>query len=140
VSIWDSYMVVGNMKEIKFRAWDKNFKQWVLGELTTFGLVTHLDLKPGDINMASRVPTIPAPTHYDLNDWMQYTGLKDKNGKDVYEGDILAFDAHVDGIKKFYQETTFSDGCFNLSQSDSSLGEVVGNVWENPELLTHESN
>ena len=68
---------------------------------------------------------------------MQYTGLKDKKGNVIYEGDIVAFDFN------FEVPITFQQGCFyaginelhRLSQV-SHVVEVIGNIYENPELLT----
>ena len=72
----------------------------------------------------------------------QYTGVNDKNGKEIYEGDVVKFgntlyevifDVHMFNLKDFYcscldyPTDAFSEGgwCF----------EVVGNIYENPELL-----
>jgi uncharacterized phage protein (TIGR01671 family) len=72
---------------------------------------------------------------------MQYTGLKDKNGREIYEGDIIRWHERVTAD---YQ-ITFTDGVFcldgigiqNLYHHREELGkwEVVGNIYENPELL-----
>lgn len=79
---------------------------------------------------------------YELN---QYTGLKDKNGKEIYEGDICKY---VCGKSEWIAEVVFHYGMFTFPIKEKPLGryvyihnvlerelEVIGNIYENPELL-----
>ena len=101
-------------REIKFRFWNKKFKQWIDGE---FPLID------GVFDFST-----------DIYEVTQFPGLKDKNGKEIYEGDILTH--------KYYKTpviVTFKNGGFiaeDVYIGDSSI-EVIGNIYENPELLSH---
>jgi uncharacterized phage protein (TIGR01671 family) len=78
----------------------------------------------------------------------QYTGLKDKNGKEIYEGDVLKDLGH----DRYYWITSFNNGSFIGIQSNCQTWnvnlytlckyplEIIGNIYENPELLQEESH
>lgn len=86
----------------------------------------------------------------DMTDWvfMQFTGLKDKNGKEIYEGDILArkgvfMEVFWDSKKNHGFVVRFRNkwNKYNVSHMFKSMiwaskeGEVVGNIYEHPELI-----
>lgn len=112
------------MKEIKFRIWDKERK-----EMINIGRI--------DIADGSCKPTIFGDIFYDYwNDveLMQYTGLKDKDGVEIYEGDIVETEDYyvgdrlmVKGTKQIIDDIRF---CGKLLPC-----KVIGNIYENPELL-----
>ena len=125
------------MREIKFRAWDTT-KQMMSGWPIAIVLARKHERKdklPYVLHKdAQKAEWVGAPTsRYVL---MQYTGLKDKNGKEIYEKDILTHSIIRIGKnpKKFvgvveYHENQFLN-CNFVNE------EIIGNIYENPELLT----
>jgi uncharacterized phage protein (TIGR01671 family) len=126
-------------REIKFKAWHTETEQMLfVGD--AFGTTHPLDC------------AVYAKSGQDLI-LLQFTGLKDKNGKEIYEGDIVQFDVTMDsgGPRKFeYGVVRFSDSGFWTSSSGTESEEllceelefefldpkVIGNRFENPDLLT----
>ena len=128
------------MREIKFRAWH-NKKRKLFKIRSLFNLWD----KNIWINEPYKKPTNKLYGYVGIDiDLMQYTGLKDKNGIDIYEGDILSLngDIHTVGYQNgcfLMIEETISDGktdpLFEYFHEYETDLEVIGNIYENPELL-----
>ena len=135
-------------REVKFRGWDSVNEVMLPVESINFR-EGYVSLNEGDNSLTDTLEMI---------ELMQYTGLKDKNGKEIYEGDIVIFS--VKGSKKI-NKTVMS---FNKEHGAYLFGiykgvkmpcgkktrmnkytrksvnnvEVIGNIYENPELLEGE--
>ncbi len=125
-----------NNRIYKFRAWlkadKKMFPVWGIKFLTK-----------------DKTAWISLPTwgeDKDYNDFllkdvelMQYTGLTDKNGKEIYEGDIVKHRIGFCGTD--FKEVIFKDGGFTLNGYEREFSnrmatfEIIGNVWENKDLF-----
>jgi uncharacterized phage protein (TIGR01671 family) len=146
------------MREIKFRAWNDKYKEMLYLESKTdeyyngaFLLWGERDgnfWRLGDANHEWEEGASNTNDGTDSKDvLMQYTGLKDKNGKEIYEGDILNMTHHgsVSIVKPEIKGVVgFENAAFIVGEDRVPLGrigrslEVIGNIYENPELLESE--
>lgn len=140
-------------REIKFRGKDETLKKWLYGDL--------LQYNDGSVYIGERSKTF-TDDGYQSPDYStllgideetigQFTGLHDKNGKEIYEGDILMCIGERNDNKgrKYYRKVLFDNGAFGMTVPEykciSALcnhvvngklnWEVIGNIYDNPELL-----
>ena len=118
------------MREIKFRVWnpiEQKLEYWTLNDLCYHG---------------------PNRPDICLQNWQEYTGLKDKNGKEIYENDIVNYGDNFPSLviwdefavgetPGFWLEErgNYDRPRFHTMTAYTNPIEVIGNIYENPELL-----
>ncbi len=149
-------------REIKFRAWDKENNKWIHDfrihpQGMVFPAKALLDEPDGNFWLYERGHGVEAKCELS-----QYTGLKDKNGKEIYEGDVVKYknmsgfdcgwedgddwDKNSDTIREIVKEVKFQNGEFYPKEEANIVEdgfyswrnfdiEIIGNIYENPELI-----
>lgn len=124
------------MREIKFRCWDTENKQMLK--------VQELDFEDTFYGGRLSIRADMYNDYFDIEDMilMQYTGLKDKNGKEIYEGDIVKLGTYTKGVveysDKYAQFIIINTNTIEYEYEplgDYTKIEIIGNKWDNPELL-----
>lgn len=151
-------------REIKFRAYHQKLKRTLEVIIIDF---EQMEFTACELPENSSINELENRDYfwYELENCnlLEYTGLKDKNGKEIYEGDItkeiFEFECEIDDIEKMrhheiISQVIFRQGCFGLMDSNfieedfqpfsdfhfESLTEhieIIGNIYENPELLNN---
>lgn len=134
------------MRELKFRIWDNDKNEWLAESdddaLTYYGF-----------HLIGEVMTVQSPRKWIVNGVVeQYTGLNDKNDREIYEGDIVRIDS-MDELRVGYVDLVNDQYCIVCGEDDEGYKivaefyyyskpeencEVIGNIHENPELLEEE--
>jgi uncharacterized phage protein (TIGR01671 family) len=131
-------------REIKFRVWHKIEKKYLLP--------SNEKIKSQAIFFLNKNGNLEASLNNHNFIIQQFTGLKDKNNKEIYEGDILSWENTIRGIpapskdaKPFKPEEVYWDNELGIWAIGSMLdndfhwygkkGTIIGNIFENPELI-----
>jgi uncharacterized phage protein (TIGR01671 family) len=144
------------LREIKFRAWVVNPRRRIIGvyEAKQIMIYDFIKWSKGELFTPNDVGNQLFENADDLK-IMQFTGLKDKNEKEIYEGDIVKFSnieysTGVYGASEGVAEIVYKNNAFillgydmNCDNLDANIFgylnnndmEVIGNIYENPELI-----
>jgi uncharacterized phage protein (TIGR01671 family) len=132
-------------RKMKFRAWDKDCKQMFSQDENGEFYPTHQPERGTGYELGDAMKIGLGYSHHKHLVLMQFTGLKDGNGKEVYEGDLLKYDGG-----QLIVEIKWADGgfyCFKNNQQTIPLAfrlkeqiaeyKIIGNIYENSELLNN---
>lgn len=120
----------------RYRAWDKNLK-------TMYEVDDIMSIDFGKSEISVKTLLFEQTNRYDFDDivLMQSTGLKDKNGKEIFEGDIIdSTDGFLTGVVEFrvslgmFVSELVEYNNFERLCNVASSRKIIGNIWGHPEL------
>jgi uncharacterized phage protein (TIGR01671 family) len=128
------------MRELKFRAWDTLQSLMILPDYADW---EDFFIEPNGDVFVSYDSSTNWSSYRDRRKVdlviMQYTGLKDKNGNDIYEGDLVSLNKKIGkvyyGAAMFFLKINSEDDSRSLSHVRNEPLEVIGNIYQNPDLL-----
>lgn len=122
----------------RYRAWDKDFKTMYEADD-----IVYIDFEEKQICVKTLF--FERASRYDFNDivLMQSTGLADKNGKEIFEGDVVKMAKNVYSEPTYYEVVRHRGGAYRLESKQYGCElwlrhtdcEIAGNIYENPELV-----
>ena len=138
------------MREILFRGKRIDNGEWIYGGILQTDNWSEISVVTDYYGSMYEPPSCEVDSYEVIPETVgQYTGLTDKNGKKIFEGDVVSTD-----LKRPYNIVVFRDGCFMFNCNDGNqdyydimlpilqsehtryeYGEVIGNIYDNPELL-----
>ncbi len=140
------------MRTIKFRGKSRKTGDWLVGDLLQ--VANEVFIAPSDGDWFDFIPWpknnvfhLPSATYEVIPDTVgQFTGLLDRNGEEIYEGDVVVLRrgakniSNAQAIEWCSHVSAFvrviDDDAHFISEADMNLYQVVGNIHDNPELLT----
>jgi len=150
LDFYQRFLYYNQMRQIKFRGFSKDCNNWVYGSLIEKGIFK-------EQRYYEIFSVISGSWVVEKESIGQFTGLYDKNGVEIYEGDILSFITqrkngfHQDGEKVILKPVQFGDFCYNNNVIGDFIGfhidgssikyklshgcEIVGNIHQKPELI-----